>query len=232
MTATTVCATRATSRVLVLEDHAVFAESIELALQLEGYDANRLPLPAGHGRAAALLSSVSRLRPRVVLLDLDLGSFGDGAGLIHPMARAGANVVVVTAATDRSRWGECMRQGARKILTKTQSLNEILGVVRRIHEGLPVVSAAEREDLLRCWEEHRVEMEDQRRRLARLTRREQEVLAQLQLGHSVREIARESVVSEATVRTQVKAILAKLEVPSQLAAVGLANASGWRLPTP
>lgn len=230
MTATTVCASRATSRVLVLEDHAVFAESIELALQLEGYDANRLPLPADHRGAPALLSSVARLRPRVVLLDLDLGSFGDGATLIHPMACAGANVVVVTAATDRPRWGECMRQGARKVLTKTQSLNEILGVVRRIHEGLPVVSAAEREALLRCWEEHRLDVEDQRRRLSRLTRREQEVLTQLQLGHSVREIARESVVSEATVRTQVKAILAKLEVPSQLAAVGLANAAGWRLP--
>ena len=36
-------------------------------------------------------------------------------------------------------------------------------------------------------------------------------------------------VSEATVRTQVKSILSKLEVSSQLAAVGMANQVGWRL---
>lgn len=49
-------------------------------------------------------------------------------------------------------------------------------------------------------------------------------------GAQVREIARESVVSEATVRTQVKAILAKLELSSQLAAVGAAYRVGWRPP--
>jgi DNA-binding NarL/FixJ family response regulator len=38
------------------------------------------------------------------------------------------------------------------------------------------------------------------------------------------------VVAEATVRTQVKSILAKLEVSSQLAAVGLAHRVGWRPP--
>ena len=45
-------------------------------------------------------------------------------------------------------------------------------------------------------------------------------------GRSVREIASIGVVSEATVRTQVKSILAKLEVSSQLAAVGLAHRMG------
>ena len=49
-------------------------------------------------------------------------------------------------------------------------------------------------------------------------------------GRAVREIAGLSVVSEATVRTQVKSILAKLEVSSQLAAVGLANQASWRPP--
>ena len=47
----------------------------------------------------------------------------------------------------------------------------------------------------------------------------------------MREIATSSVVSEATVRTQVKSILAKLQVSSQLAAVGLANHAGWLPPS-
>jgi DNA-binding NarL/FixJ family response regulator len=46
----------------------------------------------------------------------------------------------------------------------------------------------------------------------------------------VREVARHSNTAEATVRTQVKSILGKLEVSSQLAAVGLAYQVGWRAP--
>jgi two-component system nitrate/nitrite response regulator NarL len=222
---------RPNSRVLIIEDHVLFAESLELALTLEGYDARRLPLPSHCGSAGQLLAAAIRLRPRVVLLDLDLGTFGDGVRLIHPLALSGANVVVVTASADRARWGECLRYGARKAMTKTQPLNEILSVVRRIHQGLPVADAEEREALLRQWEEHRQSVEEQRRRLESLTSREREVLAKLREGTPVRDIARVSVVSEATVRTQVKSILAKLGVTSQLAAVGLAHNAGWRPPS-
>ena len=49
-------------------------------------------------------------------------------------------------------------------------------------------------------------------------------------GHAVRDVARHSNTAETTVRTQVKAILAKLEVSSQLAAVGMAYQIGWRAP--
>ena len=223
----TVRATRPNSRVLILEDHVLFAESLELALTLEGYAARRLPLPPSSSNGQ-LLATALRMQPRVVLLDLDLGPFGDGVRLIHPLALSGANVVVITATTDKYRWGECMRYGARKTMSKTQPLNEILGVVRRIHEGLPVVEAREREELLRGWHEHRQEMQDQRQRLDSLTPREREVLARLMEGTPVRDIARSSVVSVATVRTQVKAILSKLGVSSQLAAVGLAHNAGWR----
>jgi two-component system nitrate/nitrite response regulator NarL len=226
----TVRSVRPNSRVLIVEDHVLFAESLELALTLEGYDARRLPLPTYSGSVGQLLATAVRLRPRVVLLDLDLGTFGDGVRLIHPLAVSGANVVVVTASADRSRWGECMRYGARKTMAKTQPLNEILSVVRRIHQGLPVVDAEERETLLRQWEDHRLAVEDQRGRLESLTPREREVLARLREGTPVRDIARMSVVSEATVRTQVKSILAKLGVTSQLAAVGLAHNAGWRPP--
>jgi DNA-binding NarL/FixJ family response regulator len=221
---------RPNSRVLIVEDHALFAESLELALNLEGYDARRLPLPTQTRGTGQFLAAAQRLHPRVVLLDLDLGAFGDGVRLIHPLAASGANVVVVTASSDRSRWGECLSYGARKTMAKTQPLNEILSVVRRIHQSLPVADAAERERLLERWDEHRKSVEEQRRRLDALTTREREVLAKLQEGIPVREIARLNVVSEATVRTQVKSILAKLGVTSQLAAVGLAHNAGWNPP--
>ena len=219
---------RADHRILIIEDHVLFAESLELTLSLEGYDVRRLPMPEVGGSMATVRSTALRANPRTVILDLDLGRFGDGVALIAPLARAGANVVVVTASEDRARWGACMRQGARKVLSKGGALQEVLATVRRLHQGLPVVTREELEGLLDAWQRESAAMADMRRRLELLTPREREVLGALIDGQTVRGIARTSVVSEATVRTQVKSILAKLEVSSQLAAVGMAHHVVWR----
>ncbi|GAB3254424.1 LuxR C-terminal-related transcriptional regulator [Nocardioides dilutus] len=221
---------RSDLRVVILEDHVLFAESLELVLTIEGYDVRRLPVPTEEQSPQALVGALTRLHPRVVLLDLDLGRFGEGERLIAPLARAGINVVVVTASVDRARWGEAVRLGARKVLSKSRPLNDILAAVRRINQGLRVMGAEEREELLEAWGKERAHLVDARTKLDQLTVRERQVLAHLMKGHTVREIAAEGVVSEATVRTQVKSILAKLEVTSQLAAVGLAHRVGWRPP--
>ena len=213
---------------VLIEDHVLFAEALELTLSLEGYDVRRLELPAEGGSLATLRSLALRANPRTVVLDLDLGRFGDGVALIAPLARAGANVVVVTSSQERSRWGACMRQGARKVLSKGGALQDVRATLRRLHQGLPVVTREELESLLGAWQRENASLVDMRRRLESLTPREREVLGALIDGQTVRGIARDSVVSEATVRTQVKSILAKLEVSSQLAAVGLAHHAGWR----
>jgi DNA-binding NarL/FixJ family response regulator len=219
---------RHTHRVLIIEDHTLFAESMELTLSMEGYDVRRLPLPTEGGSMSTIRSAALRANPRTVILDLDLGRFGDGTTLINPLARSGANVVVVTASSDKGRWGACVKEGARKVHSKGGQLREALATVRRLHQGLPVMTKEELEDLLDAYRTQRQAGDDMRRRLELLTPRERQVLDNLIVGISVRDIAKSSVVSEATVRAQVKSILAKLEVSSQLAAVGMANHVGWR----
>jgi two-component system nitrate/nitrite response regulator NarL len=219
---------RADHRVLIIDDHVLFAESMELALSLEGYDVRRLEMPQEGGSMATLRSLALRANPRTALLDLDLGRFGDGVNLIAPLARAGINVVVLTASEDLPRWGGCMRLGARKVLPKSGALQQALSTVRRLHQGLPVMNREELESLLEAWAQQRRVSDDLRRRLDLLTPRERQVLGALIEGRTVRAISEESVVSEATVRTQVKSILNKLEVSSQLAAVGMANQVGWK----
>lgn len=221
-------AARSDHRVLIIDDHLLFAESMELALSLEGYDVRRLEPPEEGGSMATLRSLALRANARTVLLDLDLGRFGDGVNLIGPLARANANVVVLTGSEDVGRWGACMRLGARKVLPKTGALQHALATVRRLHQGLPVVTREELEGLLEAWARDRQANDDVRRRLDQLTPRERQVLGALTEGRTVRAIAQASVVSEATVRTQVKSILSKLEVSSQLAAVGMANQVGWK----
>jgi DNA-binding NarL/FixJ family response regulator len=220
----------AEDRVLIVEDHRLFAEAVDLALTAEGYDVCRVEVPADPSSPGTLVASILKQRPRVVLLDLDLGRFGDGVRLVEPLAGSGAGVVVVTGSTDRARWGDAIRSGARKVLSKSEPLSEILAAVRRIIAGLPVMDREEREELVAEWTRHRFEAQGLQERLELLTVREREVLGHLMKGRAVREIAGLSVVSEATVRTQVKSILAKLEVSSQLAAVGMAHEIGWRTP--
>jgi two-component system nitrate/nitrite response regulator NarL len=216
--------------VVVVEDHHLFAEAMDVALTVVGYDVRRVSLPDNPAAPVALVTAVVKHRPDVVLLDLDLGAFGDGLRLIEPISTTGANVVVVTGSHDRARWGGAIRAGARTVLSKTQPLQDVIATVRRITSGLPVMDREERAELLAEWTRHQLERKGLGSRLDQLTIRETEVLAHLMKGRPVREIAEHGAVSEATVRTQVKSILSKLEVSSQLAAVGLANEMGWRAP--
>ena len=225
-------APRGDVRVVIVDDHVSIAEALELALSVEGYDVRRVAVPDAPASPATLVSAIARLRPTVVLLNLDLGPFGDGAPLVAPLAKRGVLVVVLTGQTDRARWGEVLAQGARIVLSKSQPLNDLLATVRRINQGLPVLDRLERDELVDAWLERRNRHGLVHDRIGLLTSREREVLGELMRGHPVREIAARGVVSEATVRTQVKSILGKLEVSSQLAAVGLAHRVGWRAPEP
>lgn len=218
------------TRVAVVEDHVLFAESLEIALSVRGYDVRRVDLPETSRTVATLLPAILRLRPGIVLLDLDLAEHGRGVQLIEPLADADVAVVIVTGNQDRLEWAECMDLGARKVLPKSTHLNDILATVSRIDHGFPAVSAEERAELAKVRHGHRSPAQETRHRLDLLTHREQEVLGHLMEGHHVEEIAALSVVSVATVRTQVKSILAKLDVGSQLAAVGVAHRIGWRVP--
>ncbi|HEY6932730.1 MAG TPA: response regulator transcription factor [Marmoricola sp.] len=217
------------TRVLLVEDHALFAEALETALRLEGYEAQRIP-PSGELTTDDLTQAVLSMQPAVVLLDLDLGSFGTGLPLINPLARAGIAVILVTASADRSSWGAAVHEGARKVLPKNTPMNEVVATIRRAVDGLPLMADDERRALVREWRVQVAEEQDVRTRLGRLTRREAEVLGLLMTGRQVGDIAKLCFVSESTVRTQVKSILAKLQVGSQIGAVALAHRVRWEPP--
>lgn len=217
-------------KVAVVEDHTLFAESLVLALGLEGYDVKMVPLGEPGRDISTLLPQILRSNPRVVLLDLDLGRHGNGARLVEPLTRSQTAVLVITANTERSRWGEVLRHGARNVLPKSAPLNEIAANIRKVSQGLPVIDRETRAAHIRCWYAEQETIREARRKLDMLTRRESQVLGHFLEGRQVREIANLSVVSEATVRTQVKSILAKLGVSSQIAAVGLARRTRWQPP--
>jgi DNA-binding NarL/FixJ family response regulator len=221
---------RAEHRILIIDDHLLFAQAIELALCIEGFDVTRADVPAKPTSARPLITSILRLQPDVVLLDLELGNLGDGIVFIEPAIQAHADVIVVTGSEDLDRWADAVAAGARKVLSKNTPLSDVIATVRRVTSGLPVMGREERDELMEHLARRRASNQDMWSRLDTLTVREGEVLGEIMQGHTVKDIAEHAFVSVATVRTQVKSILGKLEVSSQLAAAGLAHQLGWRPP--
>jgi two-component system, NarL family, nitrate/nitrite response regulator NarL len=206
--------------VLVVGDRALFTDSLEIALRAAGYDVQRVPTICP---AAAVTAPTVGPHPRVALVDADHEPLGDGGELIEPLTRVGIAVVVLADSLDRCQWGGFVRQGARCVLAKSAPLPELLSALRLLSQGRPVMTRQERTELIEGWRRDREDVDLLCERFRRLTPREQQVLADLTQGRTIHDIAVEDVVSEATVRTQVKSILRKLEVPSQLGAVALAH---------
>lgn len=211
-------------RVLVVEDHLLLAETLAVALRGEGLTVDI----ADVGSREDLITRVAVDRPDLVLLDLDLGgSVGDGATLVRPFVQAGARVLVLGARRRRTQIGTAIEQGAVGHLAKTASFDELLATVALAARGEPVMTSEERHQLLRELARIREREVTARRPFERLSTREQQVLRALANGKPVAEIAAEWFVSEATVRSQVRGVLTKLGVGSQLEAVALALRAGW-----
>ena len=212
-------------RVLIVEDHRLLAQSLSFALTAEGFAVAVADLASPEDVMEAYAQSPAD----IVLLDLDLGgTIGDGVGLVAPLRDGGARVLVVTGSTDRPRLATCLEQGAVGVLAKSTPYEQLVDAVMDIAAGRPIMSDAERHALL-C--ELRVWRARQRQEFApfeTLTTRESQVLGALMDGQGCEAIASAWFVSEATVRTQIRGVLTKLGVTSQLAAAAQAQRVGWR----
>ena len=132
-------------------------------------------------------------------------------------------MLLFTGSQDRPRIAAAVAAGALGWLAKTLPFNDIVGTVADAAAGRPVFDPGRRADLVAEHHAAQSARSDLDRRWNRLTPRERQVLDHLADGKRVADVAREFVVSPATVRTQVRSILAKLEVGSQLEAVALAR---------
>jgi two-component system nitrate/nitrite response regulator NarL len=210
-------------RVLIVDDHELLAESLRLALSAEGYDVEVSGITPPE-----VIASAQERPPDVVLLDLDLGEIGgDGSVLVEVLSLGGARVVVISGTSDRLRVASCLEAGASGFVSKSAPLDELLDAVRSAGGGHEVMPEAERLDLLAELRRARVVRKRELAPFEELTGREQYVLAQVIDGRSASEIASGAYVSEATVRTQIRAVLNKLGVRSQLAAVAAARRAQW-----
>jgi len=209
---TTDASAAAAVRVLVVDDHPVVRDGIRGMLERD----ERLCVigEAADGREA--VAQARALDPDLVLMDLRMPG-GDGVSAIRELRAVDANrpriLVLTTYDTDRDIHA-AIDAGADGYLLKATPRAELIDAVLRAASGQSVLAPVAARSLV------------DRGRAEALTDREVQVLAAIARGGTNREVARELLVSEATVKTHLLHLYPKLGVRDRAAAVRVAFERG------
>lgn len=195
-------------RMVICDDHAVFAESLSLVLANAGHSVVEVTYSP-----AEALPALRAGQPDLCLIDLH---FPSGTALDWMPRLRGSSprtrFVVLTGFLERPVLEAGLAAGVRGFAHKGQQTGDILAVLRRVADGETVVDQE-----LRRGDGRR---HDQARTFARfLTPREREVLTRLARGESTQMLARAMGVTRSTARSHVQSVLSKLGVHSQREAV-------------
>ncbi|MGW5400863.1 LuxR C-terminal-related transcriptional regulator [Streptomyces sp. NPDC003952] len=233
-------------RVLVVDDHRIFAESLAAALAAEpDVDVSA----AGSGPAALRCLERGAAEGRrfdVLLVDSDLAAVpagvpvqresgsappvADGIALVagvrvsHPAVRT----VVLAERDDARRAALALQAGASGWVAKDCSLSRLLAVIRGVLREETHLPPALLTGVLRELTAARKHRTDSERLVESLTPREHEVLRCMVAGLGRKDVAARLFLSPHTVRTHMQNVLGKLGVHSTLAAVALARRAGVR----
>lgn len=190
--------------VLIVDDHPVVRQGLRTFLGVQ-HDIEVVGEAADGAEAVELVAS---LVPDVVLLDLKMPRV-DGMAALRLLAERGLapKVLVLTSVAEQANVVPAVRAGAVGYLFKDVDPDALAQAIRAVHDGYVLLAPDAADAVLRSY---RRRTDD--RPPASLTDREREVLAQVGLGRSNREIARLLRVSEKTVKTHVSSVLLKLGV--------------------
>ncbi|GFM97620.1 transcriptional regulator [Streptomyces fulvorobeus] len=233
-------------RVLVVDDHRIFAESLAAALAAEP-DVDVAAAGSGPAALRCLERAIAESRPYdVLLVDAELGARGTGGTRAAPVPADGTDgpvdgislvagvrtgqpsvrTVVLAERDDPCRAATALQAGASGWVAKDCSLQRLLAVIRGVlrdetHLPPALLTGVLRE--LTATRKHRTESE---RLIESLTPRECEVLRCMVAGLGRKAVAERLFLSPHTVRTHMQNVLGKLGVHSTLAAVALARRAG------
>lgn len=215
-------------RVLLVDDQALMRMGFAMVLDAE----DDLEVVGEAGDGATALAQVRALRPDVVLMDVRMPGMNgieatERLTAEHPEVRV---LVLTTFDLDEYAFA-ALRAGASGFLLKDAEPAALVTAIRTVASGEAVVAPRVTRRMLELFAPHLPVHPDAPPtatdpRLADLTPREVEVLRAVARGLSNAEIATELVLSEATVKTHVGRILAKLEVRDRVQAVIVAYETG------
>jgi DNA-binding NarL/FixJ family response regulator len=207
-------------RVLIADDDALARAALRTIFDAQ--DDIELVAEAEDGQRA--VDTVARLQPDVALLDIRMPNLDglEAARRILSSASNRSRVIMLTTFDLDEYVYEALKAGATGFLLKDAPPERLVAFVRSAAAGDALLDPTITRRLIeRYVRPHPVDPREAGR-LAELTPRELEVLVHVARGHTNAEIASEMYLSEATVKTHVSRILAKLHLRDRVQAVVLA----------
>ncbi len=203
------------TKVLIVDDAALFQAGLAAALKAEGFDVV--------GQATHALSGVDlarQLQPDLVVLDILMPGMS-GLEVVEKIGAAapGSRVVLLTSSESEEDLLAAIRLGARGYIVKNTDLPNLVSAMRHVLAGGAVVSPAmggKLFDTMRQLLRHR---QTNAVRTPVLTGREVEILQSIARGMTSREIGDRLYISENTVKNHVRNVLDKLGLHSRGEAV-------------
>ena len=199
-------------RVLIADDHTVVRDGVAAILGLQ--PDMKVVAEASDGEEACAL--FEKHKPDVLLLDLRMPQ-KDGLETVKTIRakRPDARIIILTTYGGDEDIFRSLKAGAKGYLLKDAPRQQILEAIRTVHAGDRYIPAS----IASKAAEHALKPQ--------LTTREVEVLQRMARGESNKEIGAALFVSEGTVKTHVKSILAKLDASSRTEAVTIATRRGF-----
>lgn len=212
-----------TTRLLVVDDHRMFADGLKLLLL--GEEGIQIIGVAGTAEEALELSALEC--PDVVLMDIDLpGMDGIEATRQFREKFPDARLVAISALFQPEVIAMAIEAGVSGFVPKTRAAEELLDVINRVAAREVVVPSVDIFPVLLSLQARRDGRSQGQLQVGRLTSREIDVLQAVAEGWSTAEVADKLGISRLTVRSHVKNILPKLGVHSKLEAVIVALRHG------
>src|SRR3954447_2899593 len=198
-------------RVLIVDDHPLLRDGI--AAVLDGQSDMAIAGEAANGADA--VERFRELQPDVTLMDLQMPAMG-GTEAIRAIRKEFplARIVVLTTYDGDVEAQRALEAGASGYLLKSSPRTDLLEAIRVVHAGRRHIPPAIAVEIA----EHRSDDE--------LTDRELDVLQKVAAGRSNKIAADELRISEETVKTHMKSILAKLAASDRTHAVTIATKRG------
>jgi DNA-binding NarL/FixJ family response regulator len=211
-------------RVLLADDHAAIRAGLRLMLE----QAPDIAVVAEAADGAVATRQATALRPDVVLMDVRMPGV-DGISATKAITSAGlADVLILTTFDIDEYVFSALRAGAAGFLLKSVEPGDLVRAIRHVAAGDGVIAPEVTRRLLTAFVAAGPGPSSPRAHpaLDSLTGREREILAALGRGLSNADLAASFAISEATAKTHVSRVLAKLDCASRVQAAILAKEAG------
>ncbi len=201
----------------VAADQSLIADTVSAALVAPGFRVTKIPWRDQAALYVPLPRAEDPVDVGMMMCDLQpLWRLVEAQRMVHA---AQEPWIVLTGAPRGPLWGAMLEAGAAAVQRSSATLDEVREMVGRILAGERLMADSEVTELREAWQ-----LVERDRRAAvdgvrSLSPRETAVLGLMYAGEPVQRIAEQLEVSESTVRSHVRAVLRKLDVKTQLAAV-------------